>query len=122
MTAFAPIRALGRTLNFVAAPPPEPPATDSVVAALTARLLAAGAWRWGATMDVERGRHLAVRVFLPEIQQSDRSSGAPEAAALRQLLNEALDLEGYVVRFSDALWRDSGRRGWSVLARANPRA
>lgn len=117
MTAFAALRALG----WMRPVPVEPPRrlSDPTGDAITHHLIDRGLWRYGAGMSLtsQPGR-LCVRVFLPEHQQNDRSIGSGEAKAMRLALVEAMQIEGFTVLFSDAVFCERGQKGWDVVARA----
>lgn len=128
MTMHWPLRALyalgqvGRPAVVAAAPPPPMRMADRTGDLLTAYLAEAGAWRFGAQMSLERdGRRLSVRVFLRDLETCEkrgRDERASEAINVRAVLNAALQAEGYVVVFADALWNERERRGWEVVVRA----
>lgn len=124
MTAFAVLFALGSTSApaAVVAQPAPVRLSDPTGDAITRELAACNLWRRGADLALTRdGDKLTARIFLPEHQQSDRLHGAREAQAVRHVLVSALILNGHVVRFSDHLWCEKGRKGWDVVAKATRR-
>lgn len=111
------LRALGGAAVREAAAPVRlsDPAGDVIQAAI----LEARLWTNRTSMGLQRdGRRVTVRVFRPEDQQSDRAQGGDEATLLRAVITGALKSEGYAVRFSDALFCERGRKGWSVVVSA----
>lgn len=106
----------------VVVPPPPVRMADRTGDVLTAYLAEAGAWRFGAQLSLVRdGSRLTVRVFLRDLETCEkrgRDERSGEAANVRAVLTAALQAEGYVVVFADALWNERERRGWEVVVKA----
>ena len=116
--AFLPLRALGWSAGAKPLAPSvrlSDPAGDTI----TAALVSAGLWRWDASLSLTRdGSRLKAELFLPEDQQSDRAIGQETAARAKAAMADALRSEGYVVRFSDALFCELRKKGWAVVLTA----
>lgn len=116
MTAFPFIRALGWKGEPI---PPPTRLSDRTGDAIIHHLTDAGLWTFSMGLELERdGVKLGVRIFMPECGQNYREMGRIEAAAVRQAAVTAVGLEGLLVRFSDAIWCDRGRKGWEVIVKA----
>lgn len=114
--SFLPLRAL---VAATPAPPPIPP--DPVCNPLAIAL----AHVQDCSIDVRQDRHaLRIRVFLADrtLNGSHRAGRAREAQSIREIVRSALTEDGFVVRFTDAVWCARPTPGWDVIARANPRA
>lgn len=115
MSAFAALRALA----LAAAPPTPPPVILAVVDPLDLAIR-----RAIPGLDVTVSRHpdrITARAFLRDPYQfGDRNALAETAHAHRRTLAATIAAEGLQVRFTDALWCERGRRGWEIIARANP--
>lgn len=121
--SFIPLRALGWCAPVVEVVPALPRRlSDPTGDAITHHLTDRGLWRFGTAMELTRdGTRLSIRIFLPECRQSDRADSHVEAHEMKTALVETLSLEGFVVKFSDALWTERGHRGWAVVAKATGR-
>ncbi len=116
MIAFAALRALGWSR-----PPPAPIGrlADPLGDAITAGLMGAHLWSFDTRVSlIGDAKAMTVRVFLPEDQQSDRSLGGYRATLVRAVVSDAMRGQGYVIRFTDALFCEKGTKGWAVLAKA----
>lgn len=120
MIGFAPLRALGWTQPPM--PVPAPAELDPIEVAVADYLTRLNLYPRDAKFTVCRKPDaLRVSIFLRERSNNgDRTNRAAEAQEIRNHLRFALALEGYMVRFTDAIWCDLGARGWSVTARAKP--
>lgn len=127
MSLVTLLRKLGAKPDSSPTPaPPEKPTrlSDPLGDALTRALVAGKLWRNGMEMGLGReetpygATRLSVTLFIHEQQQCDRDADKHLAADVRQLCEDILRAEGCTRIFTDSLWCERGKKGWTVVIRA----